>query len=120
MEVSRAGLRFTNRVLLSREGECRPDLIPSPRDGERPRTVAEGGDLHIHSLEQRDIKIGQWRFPREANMPTTGDGAAAAACQKNRKVIMGMGVAVADAASVSDHAVVQQGAGSLWDRPQLF
>ena len=53
-------------------------------------------------------------------MPAGLDRPVALARQQDRQVVVGVGVAVADAAAVDDHAVVEQRAVALGDRLQLL
>ena len=82
--------------------------------------VAKRFDGGSHSLQERDVEIGKRCVLRAAKMSSRIERAVPSACEKYRQAVVVVPVAVGDAASVDDHAAVEQSSFALLDPLQLF
>ena len=75
--------------------------------------------MHARSVQQGHVQVRHRRVAAIGNVAARLYTAAASASEKDRQVLMRMAIAVADAASVDDQGVIEQGSVSIVSRLQF-
>src|SRR5216684_4430018 len=73
-------------------------------------TVTEMVHRNAQHVQHTEVQIRHWRAGWIPEMAPPFELTRTAAQQKSREILVRMKIAVADARSIDDHAVVQQGA----------
>jgi hypothetical protein len=78
------------------------------------RGVADAFGFDAHAIEQRQVKIGEWSFAFGFEVSARLQGAIAVAGEDDRQVFVVMAVAIANACTIDDHRVIEQGAIAIF------
>ena len=76
--------------------------------------VAEGFALDVHAVQQGDVEIRHRRFRGIDDVASGLDAACSVTGQDHRQMIVLMAVAVAQAAAVDDHGMIEQRAVAVF------
>ena len=76
--------------------------------------VADAFGFDAHAIEQRQVKIGEWSFAFGFEESARLQGAVAVTREDDWEVFVVVAIAIANACTVDDHRVIEQGAVAIF------